>query len=231
MNQNPRPPAAINPLPPVVIALAVVIFGIEMLFTLGSSGSFMGDGGLGWRQYALENYAFYAMAVDWMLENSRFPPDLLIRFVTYPLLHLSLMHAVFVCVFILAMGKMVGEAFGNISVLIVFWGASIGGALVYGLVSSESFPLVGGFPGVYGLIGGFTFIMWVRQRALGQSQMQAFRLIGILLLVQLLFGVVLGGRNDWIADVAGFVTGFGLSFMLVPGGWAQLREQLRRMRR
>jgi membrane associated rhomboid family serine protease len=141
---------------------------------------------------------------------------------------MSLFHAIFVCVFVLAMGKMVGEAFGNLAVLVIFFGASVGGALVYGLVLSDPYPLVGGFPGVYGLIGGFTFLLWVQAQMLQQSQLAAFRLIAALMAIQLVFGLIFQARNDWIADLAGFATGFGLSFLLVPGGWARLRELLRR---
>ncbi|MCA8882744.1 MAG: rhomboid family intramembrane serine protease [Rhodobacteraceae bacterium] len=228
MPPSTTPSKPVNPLPVAVLALAVVIFGIEVLFTLAESGVLGGPGGIGLRTRAVENYAFFGQALDWMLVNRQAPPDLMIRFVTYPLLHLSFTHALFVCVFVLAMGKMVGEALGNFAVLAIFFAAGIGGALVYGLALDDTLPLVGGYPGVYGLIGGYTFLMWVQARFLKQSQLTAFRLIGLLLGIQLLFGLLFGGQKDWVADVAGFITGFGLSFLLVPGGWARLREVLRR---
>lgn len=227
MSDHTPMPSAVNPLPAAVVALAAVIFGLECLFWLAGQGIIGGPGGIGLRASAIENYAFFGAILDWMMETGRFEPDLLVRFLTYPFLSFSFSHAIFVCVFILAIGKMVGEAFGNLAVLIVFFGASIGGALAYGLVLNEDFPLVGGFPGVYGLIGGYTFLMWVRSRALGQSQARAFSLIALLLGIQLLFGVLFGTGMDWMADLVGFLCGFGLSFLLVPGGWARLRDQLR----
>ncbi len=222
------PAGPVNPLPAAVVALAAVIFGVEVLFSLGERGLFGGDGGSGLRTQALRDYAFFGEALRWMIANRAAPPDLLGRFVTYPMLHLSLTHAVFVCVFVLAMGKMVGEALGNLAVLVLFFGASVAGALVYGLLLADRFPLVGGFPGVYGLIGGYTFLLWVQAKALQQSQLTAFRLVAVLLAIQLVFGLVFGARNDWVADLAGFAAGFGLSFLLVPGGWARLRAALRR---
>ncbi|WP_193140537.1 MULTISPECIES: rhomboid family intramembrane serine protease [unclassified Meridianimarinicoccus] len=223
-----EPARPVNPLPAAVIALAAVVFGVEVLFTLAERGLLGGPGGIGLRTRAVENYAFFGQALDWMVVNLKFPPDLMVRFVTYPLLHLSFTHAMFVCVFLLAMGKMVGEALGNVAVFAIFFGASIGGALAYGLLLNEDFPLVGGYPGVYGLIGGYTFLMWVQAKFLRQNQLQAFRLIGLLMAIQLLFGLLFGGQKDWVADVAGFASGFGLSFLLVPGGWAKLRAALRR---
>lgn len=226
-NRQP-PPGAVNPLPKSVIALAVVIMGVELMFDLSDRGMIGGAGGIGLRSAAIRDYAFFGEALKWMLANGRFPPDLLMRFLTYPLLHLSFTHAMFVCVFVLAMGKMVGEALGNLAVLVIFFGASIGAALVYGLALNDPYPLVGGYPGVYGLIGGYTFLMWVQARLLQQNQVMAFRLIGLLLAIQLLFGLVFGSRNDWLADLAGFGVGFALCFLLVPGGWARLREAIKR---
>ena len=224
---RPEPSGIVNPLPAAVVALAAVIFGIEVMFELAQRGLLGGGGGLGWRASAIRDWAFFGQVQQWMLVNLRFPPDLLVRYVTYPLLHLNFTHALFVCVFILAMGKMVGEAMGSLAVLVLFFGSAILGAVVYGFLV-DPFPLVGGFPGVYGLIGGYTFLMWVRARALNESQVMAFRLIGLLLGIQLLFGLLFGGRNDWLADLTGFASGFGLSFLVVPGGWARLREALRR---
>jgi membrane associated rhomboid family serine protease len=225
---RPIPQGPVNPLPKSVVALAVIIVGIEILFGLADRGIIGGATGVGMRASAIRDYGFFGEALQWMLANSRFPPDLLVRFVSYPLLHFSFTHALFVVVFVLAMGKMVGEALGELSVLVIFFGASIGGALVYGLLLTDPFPLVGGYPGVYGLIGGYTFLMWVQARLLQQSQVMAFRLIGLLLGIQLLFGLLFGSRNDWLADLAGFAVGFALCFVLVPGGWARLRDAIRR---
>jgi len=94
--RGPEPPTrAMNPLPPAVLGLAVVIFGVEVLFSLAERGLLGGGGGLGWRTAALRDYAFFGEAARWMAQQGRFPPDLVARFVTYPFLHLSLMHAVF----------------------------------------------------------------------------------------------------------------------------------------
>jgi len=216
-----------NALPAAVLGLAVVIFGLECLFSLADRG-ILGDGSIGLRITALKNYAFFGQVVGWMIENHSLRPDFLLRFVTYPLISAGFTQAVFVCVFILALGKMVGEALGNVAVLAIFFLSSIFGALIYGLILSDAYPLVGGFPGAYGLVGSFTFLAWVRQRAMGQSQMQAFRLILMLIGIQLIFAVSFGGQRDWVADAAGAVAGFLLSFLFVPGGIARLREMIRR---
>ncbi len=88
--------------------------------------------------------------------------------------------------------------------------------------------LVGAFPGVYGLIGGFTYLMWLKLGQMGAQQARAFSLIGVLMGLQLIFGMLFGSNGEWLADVSGFAFGFVLSFFLAPGGWARIRERIRR---
>ncbi|MEY4697689.1 MAG: hypothetical protein RIT14_2117, partial [Pseudomonadota bacterium] len=36
-----------------------------------------------------------------------------------------------------------------------------------------------------------------------------------------------GGGYEWVADLAGFATGFALSFVVSPGGWRRVVAKLR----
>ncbi len=219
---------AVNPLPPVVVALVLFIIGIELAFTLGARGLVGGPGAVGWRLDALQSYAFSADIFDWMVLNGRWPFEHLIRFVTYPFVSANFTQAVFVCVFVLAMGKMVGEVFGGFPMLLIFVLSGVGGALAYALILDPAYPLVGGFPPVYGLIGAFTWLLWRKLSLVGENQARAFQLIAVLMGIQLLFGLLFGGTSDWVADLGGFATGFGLSFFLAPGGWARIKGRVRR---
>ncbi len=62
---------------------------------------------------------------------------------------------------------------------------------------------------------------------MGANQSRAFTLIAFLMGIQLVFGLIFGGSKDWVADLAGFATGFALSFFLAPGGWARMRGKMR----
>lgn len=224
-----RPPhmePPVNPIPPVVLLIALPIVLLETAFQLGSQGLAGGPSAVGWRLAALRDWGFAPAILDWMIANNRWPPRELARFVTYPFIQGGFTQTLFVLVFLLALGKMVAEVFRPWAVVAVFLGSAIGGALVFGLALSGSTPLVGGFPAVYGLIGAFTYLLWRRQVATGGPQAQAFTLIALLLGVQLLFGLLFGGGYDWIADIAGFATGFGLCFVVSPGGWARLKARL-----
>lgn len=218
----------LNPIPWVVWLLLLPIVAMELVVDLGASGLAGGPGGIGWRIESIQDFAFSAPLFQWMFQNGQFPPDAVMRLVTYPFVHASPTHAIFVAVFLLALGKFVGEVFRPIAVLVIFFGAAITGAVAYGIFANSPIPLLGGFPADYGLIGAFTFILWTRLGAQGQSQWGAFSLIGMLLGIQLIFGLFFGAGRDWIADLAGFAAGFGLSFMVAPGGWQRALSRIRK---
>ena len=218
----------VNPLPPVVVALVLFILGIEVILNLGARGIIGGPSAVGWRLDALRQYTFSPDIFDWMVQNDRWPFEHIIRFVTYPFVSANFTQAIFVCVFVLVMGKMVTEVFGSVAMLIVFMLSGVGGALAYALLLDPAYPLVGGFPPVYGLIGAFTWLLWRKLSLIGEKQSRAFSLIAVLMGIQLLFGLIFGGTSDWVADLGGFATGFFLSFFLAPGGWARIVGKIRR---
>ena len=222
-----RAPSPVNPLPAAVVALVVIIAGIELIFTLGARGIIGGPSAIGWRLDAMQSYAFSGEILAWMQDTGRWPSEHLIRFLSYVFVHASFTHMIFVVVFVLALGKMVAEVMGDLAMVVIFLASGIGGALGYGLLVSSPSPLIGGYPAVYGLIGGFTFILWRSLGAVGANQSRAFTLIAFLMGIQLVFGLLFGSQLDWVADLSGFATGFGLSFFLAPGGWSSFRNRIR----
>ncbi|THD76373.1 rhomboid family intramembrane serine protease [Thalassobius vesicularis] len=219
--------APFNTVPPVVVALFLLIMGIEIAFDLGARGLAGGPQAVGWRLDAVQTYGFSALIFNRMLELGQYPAEHLIRFVSYAFIHSSLTQAVFAGVMVLALGNMVGKVFSQLATLLVFVLGIVAGAVIYGLIVDTQFALIGAFPGVYALIGAYSFLLFTHQTLVGGNRLQAFRLIGVLMGIQLIFGLIFGGQPDWIADVGGFIVGFVVSFVLVPGGWRRLRDRLR----
>ena len=217
----------VNPLPPVVVALFLVIAGIELAFFLGDRGIIGGESAVGWRMAAIQKYAFSGEIMDWMVRNRTYPLEHVIRFVSYGFVHVAFTQTLFASVFLLALGKAVGDEFGGPATLFVYVASGIGGAVFYWLILDDSFPLIGAYPHAYGLIGAFTYLLWLRLGSLGENQMRAFTLIGFLMGIQLVFGAIFGGQPDWVADVGGFATGFLASFFVSPGGWRRIRARIR----
>ncbi len=226
MTTDPNAPP-LNPVPPVVWLLLLPVVTVEAVLWAGAQGYVGGPMAAGWRLEAIRSAAFAPQVLDWMIATGRWMPEHLARFVLYPFVHHGFTHVLFVAVFLLALGKFVGEVFAGWAVAAVFFGSAIGGALGYWAILDDPRPLVGGFPGVYGLIGAFTFILWTRLGATGGNRWRAFVLIGFLMAVQLAFGLIGGLGPDWVAELAGFAAGFLLSFLVSPGGWHRALERVR----
>ena len=232
--RQPHEESPVNPLPPAVAAICVTMFAIEVIFQLGQRGLAGGSGSISWRRDALLQYGFSDVAFDRMLQLWIWDSGTLLRMMTYSFVHYSMMQVLFVCVLVLALGKWVGEFLSQWAILAVFLVAAVFGAGIYGLLLNTTFLLVGGFPGAYGLIGAFTFLLWARLAETGGPRGHAFLVIGMLVAIQLAFSIV-GGfltgateiNRDWVADLAGFAVGFCLTVLLSPGGWDRVKERLR----
>ncbi len=219
--------APLNPLSPAVWAIALPMIAMEVVLSLGAAGLVGGPNAIGWRLDAVQCFAYSPDYMRQMIDLHQYPLQGVMRLVTYPFVHLSFTHALFVLVILLALGKMVGDIFRWWAVLVVFFVSGIVGALVYTAIPAMQAPLIGGYPPVYGLIGAFTFLIWMRLAAQGANRYRAFTMIGFLLGAQLLFGLLFGGGWEWVADLAGFATGFLLSFVVSPGGWRQVVARIR----
>ena len=217
----------LNPIPGVVWLILLPIVAMELVVSAGTLGLAGGATGVGWRQEALQRFALSPEMLDQMIGTGRWTWDYLMRFISYGFVHGSFTHALLATVFILAMGKFVAEIFSPWSVLAVFLIPLALGGVAYSLIPGVKMALFGAYPGAYGLIGAFTFIIWARLGAENANRARAFTLIAFLLGIQLLFGVLFGGSPDWVADLVGFSAGFGLSFLVGPGGPAHLLRAIR----
>ncbi len=220
-----QPP--VNPMPAVVTLLFLAIAGVEAGLSLAEAGIIGGPGAVGWRLALVRDYGFSNDIFDWMIANWRFPASESLRVVSYAFVHLGFTHALFAMVLLLALGKMVAEAMGQLAFLGVFFASGIMGAALYALVLDDPVWLVGAYPNVYGLIGAYSFVMWRRLSSLGEQQFRAFSLIAVLMGIQLLWGVFFEAGTQWLADLFGFFVGFGLCFVLAPGEWLKLRDRVR----
>ena len=227
--QNPLPPVEpgvnpVNAVPPVVLVLFFVIAGVEAALSLGAQGLAGGPQAVGWRIGLIERFAVSPAVLDYALRGE---VGLWPRFVLYAFVHQGALHAIFAGVLLLALGKFVAEGMGQLRALLVFLVATVLGAVGFGLVVAGTQPLFGAYPGVYGLIGAFTYLLWLRLGRTGENRLGAFRLIGVLLALQLVFGALCGSNPQWVGDVAGFLAGGATAVLAAPGGLAALRARMR----
>jgi len=220
--------APLNPVPWVVWLLALPMIAMEVVLSLGSSGVVGGPQAIGWHIQAVERFGLFPELLKHQWETGGYPPGELHRLVSYVVVHGSFTHTLFAVVMVLALGNMVASVFRWWAVLVVFLGSAAIGGVAYGLlVPGLRTQLIGAYPGIYGLIGAFTFLIWTKLALVGANRLRAFTLIGMLLAVQLVFGLLFGGGWDWVAEVAGFATGFLLSFVVSPEGFRRVVAILR----
>lgn len=216
-----------NKLPVVVVILFVIMAGIELTLTAGAAGFVGGPEAIGWRLGLVRDWGFSGDLFDAMLAQGYWAPEHLARLVTYPFIHLSFTHALVAIVLMLALGKLAAEVMGPLAMLALFVLSGVGGALAYALLLDDPVWLVGAYPPVYGLIGGYSFLMWRKLGAAGGQQMQAFSLIAMLMGLQLVWSLFTSVGYGWVAEFSGFICGFVLCFLCAPGEWARILQRLR----
>lgn len=226
--QDPDFQPPVNPLPPLVTLTFLAIAGVEAGLSLGEAGIIGGPGAVGWRLGLIRDYGFSGQIFDWMVANGVWPLMEALRVFTYPFVHLGFTHALFAMVLLLALGKMVAEVMGPVAFAVIFVVSGAGGAVLYALLLDDPAWLVGAYPSVYGLIGGYSFVMWHQLAGTGAQQYRAFSLIAFLMGIQLIWGVFFEVGTQWVAELMGFFIGFGLCFVLAPGALARMRDSLRR---
>ena len=203
-------------LPPVVVALALALALPEVALSAADRG-LLGRGAAGWRIEALRDYGVFPRVLDFGLARGSLADAEPWRLVAHAFVHRGFVDMLFAAVFVLALGKFVAEAMGAGATLALFFGACVFGALGWWAMGGETQPLAGGYVGAYGLIGAFTFVLFSRAGPSNAARLAAFRLIGFLMAIQLVFGLLFGTADWWMAQLAGFAFGFIASFALAPG--------------
>jgi membrane associated rhomboid family serine protease len=226
--QDPDIQPPVNPLPPAVILMFLAIAGVEAGLTLGEAGLIGGPGAVGWRLGLMQEYGFHGEIVDRIISIGNWRWSDVSRFFSFSFVHQSFTHALFAMVLLLALGKLVSEAMGQLAFVAIFILSGVIGAVTYGFLLDDPSLMIGAYPNAYGLIGGYSFVMWRHLAGRGTQQYRAFSLIAVLMGIQLVWGVFFETGTMWVAELFGFLCGFGLCFLLAPGEWARIRAKLQR---
>ena len=151
------PPPAVNPLPPAVIVLFLAVV-IGEAYIAGAEAQLWGqfDARIG----LIRQFAFLPEGFERAVSAGIWQAELFWRMLTYPFVHAAVMQSILASVLILALGKFVGEILGNTAVFAIFGITSVFAALGYAQFTSSTYPLFGGYPPAYGLIGGFSFVLF-----------------------------------------------------------------------
>ena len=64
MSDHPPMQPVVNPLPPLVVALALAIFAVELLMSAGARGYIGGPEAAGWRLETIRSFAFFSEVLE-----------------------------------------------------------------------------------------------------------------------------------------------------------------------
>ncbi|NYS24713.1 rhomboid family intramembrane serine protease [Rhodobacteraceae bacterium 2376] len=216
--------APVLPLPGLVWAMLLALAGTEAAFWAAAQGLIGGPAGTGWRLIAVERFGFAAAVQTWMIDSRQFPPEHMLRYLSYPLVHAGALHALLSMAFIAALGKSTAASHGQgaLAVLLVVPGAL--GAAVFGLLTSGQGWLLGATPAVLALVGAWGWTQWQDPR---KPHRATLGLIGGFLIARLAFGLLIEPTDIWIADLTAFALGAAMAPALAPGAARRALHRLR----
>ncbi|HVA86682.1 MAG TPA: rhomboid family intramembrane serine protease [Candidatus Saccharimonadales bacterium] len=143
------------------------------------------------------------------------------RLFTVTLLHVAYLHLFFNMYALYLAGTLVEQIYGWKTYLLIYLLSAAAGSVGSFLFSGDV-PSVGASGAIFGLFGILLVVSRRHHPVLGRRSQALLGQIGILIVINLLFGFGLnglgGGNIDNFAHVGGLVAGLWLGFVLVPGG-------------
>ncbi len=216
-----------NPVPPVVWLLILPLVGVELVLSAAEQGMIGGAAGIGWRQDGIMRFGLSPQLLGRLGVDAHWRPAGLLPFVTYPFLHGGGFHMMMTAALGLGLGKFISEVFGPPAIVALFFVGALAGGLTYSLVPGQTMILFGAMPADYGLIGALTFIKWAELGLAQVNRSRAFGFVAASLAFQLVVWLIYRGDLSWLANLGGFLGGFLLSFIVVPGGPRRILAQVR----
>jgi len=223
--------SVLNPISPFLLLIAAVAAMVEIVLILGEADLIGGPQSHNWRAIWAQDFGFYDPIFEQFRETgiSLFfaQPDLAHSFITYPFIHYNSPSALVGCVIFLAVGRAVSLRFSVWAALIIFFAGIITAALAYGLVSASGLRLLGLFQPSCALIGAYCWSEYRFRHVAGQPVWPAFRIVFFLAILNIVQYLFFQPTDFWVAELAAFLIGFGLSYLLAPGASRRLVAKLR----
>lgn len=218
--KSPVTPPAPPPRPaPILLAIAGLCALLEVAFLLAES-PFLDLTAL--RRTAIMHGAFWTgLLGDW---TPLFPGQSVTMFFTYAFLHAGLLHMVFNMLLVLHLGREAVARLGTWGFVLLYLLASAGGAVAFALLNTTGAPMLGASGAVFGLFGATIWWDIQRRRAARVPLEPALRLIGGLVVMNVLLWAMVGGMLAWETHLGGFLAGGLVAWAVTP----TLRHRYRR---
>jgi membrane associated rhomboid family serine protease len=194
---------------PVTITILVVCIVIELMLQLSDHGII----DLPRLRSLTYTYGGFwpGLLVDW---TPNFPGQSITMFFTYGFLHGGLVHLVVNMITLLSLGAAVCIRGGAKRYVLIYVASILGGAAVFGLLAPSLRPMVGASGALFGLVGALTAWDAMERRALRLSMRPVIRVIGILVLLNVVLWWAMDGLLAWQTHLGGFLAGAAMAAYL-----------------
>lgn len=184
-----------------LLAVAFVCSTIEAALWLADMGWI---GSTRWRTAALAYTAFWPGLLHGWVPN--YPGQSVAMFFTYSWLHSGPSHLLGNMAVLVWIGLMVVERLGRAGFLLAWTLSALGGAAIFGLLSTSPSPMVGASGALFGLMGVMVALNYRADRNLGRALLMS----GGLVVLNMVTLVLQGGVLAWQTHLGGYLTGLAM---------------------
>lgn len=193
----------------VIGVIVVLTCGLEFLMVASDLGL---TGSVRWRSLVLQYGGFWpGLMRDWQPNFGSQPWTM---FFSYSVLHAGFMHLLGNMLMLLWIGQGLVARTGQIGFALLWLCSALGGAMMFGALTSTPTPMVGASGCVFGLIGAVVVFDYI----LPGKYAKALGITLTLVVLNIVMLVVEGGLLAWQTHLGGYLTGALAAFVLGDEG-------------
>ncbi len=193
----------------VLIAILLICVAIEALLQGADLGLW---GSPRWRGLAYQNGGFWRGLLDNWRPNYAAQP--VTMFASYGFLHGGLVHLLVNMVTLVSLGRLVIERVGQARFAAIYALSLLGGAAGFAVLSSAVQPMVGASGALFGLAGALVGWEYTARRLARADLGPVLRVVGLLVLLNLVMYWAMDGNLAWETHLGGFLTGWAAGWWL-----------------
>jgi membrane associated rhomboid family serine protease len=169
-----------------------------------------------WRGLAYQNGGFWRGLLGSWQPNYAAQP--VVMFVTYGFLHSGFVHLLVNMITLVSLGRLVIERVGQLRFAVIYALSILGGAVGFAVLSTAVQPMVGASGALFGLVGVLTGWEYTARRLSREGLWPVLRVIGFLVLLNIVMYWAMDGMLAWQTHLGGFVSGW------IAGWWVRESE-------
>jgi membrane associated rhomboid family serine protease len=164
------------------------------------------------RQLAYDYGAFWpGLLGNWKPNYAAQPYTM---FFTYSFLHGGIVHLVVNMISLWSLGNAVLSRVGQVSFVILYFGASLGGSAVFGVLAPTLRPMVGASGSLFGLLGAIVAWDYLDRYSNLEGLWDAGRVVALLIGLNLVLWWAMDGQLAWQTHLGGFLAGWIVALLI-----------------